>query len=65
MTAARAIEYRIIRNQLSPARQAPELGLAQRLIAIVAGTGLLLLAGSLAPELLIIGVAAATLVAFI
>ncbi len=65
MTAARAIEYRIIRSRIKPAVRPPELGLAQRLIAIVAGASVLLLAGSLAPELLVAGLVAATVVAIL
>ena len=61
MTSARAIEYRITRDLTNGAvSQPPGLSerLVQRLIAVAAGAGGLLLLGSYAPELVGAGLAA-------
>ncbi len=60
MTAARAIEYRITRNLLQRDRVAhpePAPRTAERLIAIVAAAGGLLVLGSLLPELVAAAIA--------
>ena len=60
MTVARAIEYRITRKLLQPQQSVasyPSTQFAERLIAVLAGVGGLLLCGSLFPELVIAALA--------
>jgi hypothetical protein len=65
MTTARAIEYRIIRRRLGPAQRQSVLRPAERVIAIAAVASLLLVAGSLAPGLVIAGLLSAAVIAII
>ena len=65
MTASRAIEYRIIRSRTTPAEVTRPLRPAQRLIAVAAATCLLVVAGSVAPQLVIAGLMAAVVIAAI
>lgn len=65
MTASRAIEYRIIRSRTRPARVTRPLRTAERLIAVVAATCMLVVAGSVAPQLVAVGLLAALVVVII
>lgn len=62
MTSTRAIEYRIIRNILRPTTVARSFRSAERLIAVTAVTGALVVAGSVAPQLVVAGLLAALIV---
>lgn len=67
MTYARAIEYRITRNLLESSGGTPieesATGLAEKLICSVALAGVMLLFGSLLPELLAVLVAGSAVLA--
>ncbi len=65
MTAFHAIEHRIIRSRTAPARVSRPLRPAQRLIAVAAATCLLVVAGSVAPQLVVAGLMAALVMAAI
>ena len=65
MTNARAIEYRIVRRRLTSASPQSVLRPAERVIAIAAVAGLLLMVGSLAPGLVIAGLLSAAVIAII
>jgi hypothetical protein len=65
MTTARAIESRIIRRRLAPEKIPTALRPAERMIAVGGAACLLLMAGSMAPELVFAGLLAAVVVSLI